>query len=84
MASVLFGGAAEPPPPHIEPLLTLLLSRKSQRGDEANLVEYTNVLRGVFPTFCLDVLCKRGFALGCRREDCLGFISRAFEALGWR
>jgi hypothetical protein len=35
----------------------------------------TNALRGVFPTFCLDVLCKRGFAFRDRMTDCLGFIA---------
>lgn len=35
----------------------------------------TNVLRGVFPTFCLDVLCKRGFVLRDRITECLGFIA---------
>jgi hypothetical protein len=32
-------------------------------------------LRGVFPTFCLDVLCKRGFVLRDRIAGCLGFIA---------
>ena len=40
-----------------------------------NLAERTDTLRGVFPTFCLDVLCKRGFALSERMTDCLGFIA---------
>ena len=71
MASVLFGGAADsPPPPHIEPLLTLPLRRKRvSEAMERIPWEHTNALRGVFPTFCLDVLCKRGFALGCRRGN---------------
>lgn len=38
-------------------------------------VKYTDDLRGVFPMFCLDVLCKRGFALRDRITDCLGFIA---------
>jgi len=37
-------------------------------------VECADALRGVFPMFCLDVLCKRGFALRDRMTDCLGFI----------
>lgn len=40
-----------------------------------NLVKHTDVFRGVFPTFCLDVLCKRGFTLRERTTDCLGFIA---------
>lgn len=39
-----------------------------------DLAKCTDALRGVFPMFCLDVLCKRGFALRERMTDCLGFI----------
>ena len=66
---------AEPPPPHREPLLALDLDEKGQESNAMDTVEHTDVLRGVFPTFCLDVLCKRGFALRDRITDCLGFIA---------
>jgi hypothetical protein len=75
MGIVLLGGIAEPPPPQVEPLLALFLNRKGQESNAVKLVKCTNALRGVLPTFCLDVLCKRGFVLSVRITDCLGFIA---------
>ena len=74
MAIVLLWGTAEPPPPHWEPLLVLFLDGKGQGDDTIHVSKCADDLRGVFPTFCLDALCKRGFTLRDRMTDCLGFI----------